>query len=195
MTTIVRVWPGEFKRRSALSPAPRKLWPHSRKNFFLLLSSSSEQRMLLQLTLSRSPLQRAQVSPHPECPALKGRSITRRARLLKQAPRTVRCPDQATAASWIIRERVGIRSQVLTQSPVAHHNHIEIVRLRSFSIPNLEMKFQSRLSGRRSLRATILLFQAVKGFSQLSLFFPIGRPIALLQELLTTLVVLFGSSH
>ena len=32
-----------------------------------------------------------------------------------------------------IRERVGIRSQVSTQSPVARHNHIGIIGLRSFS--------------------------------------------------------------
>ena len=41
-----------------------------------------------------------------------------------------------------IRERVGIRSQVSTQSPVARHNHIGIIGLRSFSIPTCQMKFQ-----------------------------------------------------
>ena len=38
-----------------LSPAPAGL-PHSRKKLFLLLSSSPEQKVILQLTLSRSPL-------------------------------------------------------------------------------------------------------------------------------------------
>ncbi len=73
-------------------------------------------------------------------PALKDRSITLRASLLKQAPTTVRCPDPATAASRIEKES-GIRSLVLRHSPIAHFNPIKTNGLCSFSIHICQSSF------------------------------------------------------